>query len=143
MTDALCLNMLDKGLVTEHIYLQLGYAKEYQKDFAKGSVTMTVCTNSYQAIVPHVIQLYNRIVDRTVPIRRVNLSFNNVMDEAYEQYDLFTNQEEIEKERKLQKAALEIKKKFGKNALVRGMDLQEAGTTRERNLQLGGHKSGE
>lgn len=143
MTDALCLNMLDKGLVTEHIYLQLGYAKEYQKDFAKGSVTMTVCTNSYQAIVPYVIQLYNRIVDRTVPIRRVNLSFNNVMDEAYEQYDLFTNQEEIEKERKLQKAALEIKKKFGKNALVRGMDLQEAGTTRERNLQLGGHKSGE
>ena len=65
------------------------------------------------------------------------------MKEAYERYDLFTDYDALERDRKLQRAALEIKKKYGKNALVRGMDLQEAGTTLERNRQIGGHKSGE
>lgn len=143
MTDNLCLELLDKGLVTESISLDVGYSNEIQKPHAKGTAAMTVCTNSTHAIMPYVVELYSRILDRNLPIRRMNLTFNHVRDEVYEQYDLFTNVEEIDRDRKLQKAALEIKKKFGKNALVRGMDLQDAGTAMERNRQIGGHKSGD
>ena len=143
MADNLCFEMLDKGLVTESITLDVGYSNEIQKPHAKGTASMTICTNSIHAIMPYVVELYSRILDRNLPIRRMNLTFNNVRDEVYEQYDLFTDVEEIARDRKLQKAALEIKKKFGKNALVRGMDLQDAGTTMERNRQIGGHKSGD
>lgn len=143
MADNLSLELVDKGLVTESISLDVGYAKEVQKDHAKGSAHMTVCTNSIHAIMPYVVDLYSRILNRNLPIRRMNLTFNHVRDEVYEQYDLFTDRGEIERDHKLQKAALEIKKKFGKNALVRGMDLQEAGTAMERNRQIGGHKSGD
>ncbi|HAU86846.1 MAG TPA: DNA repair protein [Lachnospiraceae bacterium] len=143
MTDNLCLELLDKGLVTESISLDVGYSNEIQKPHAKGTASMTVCTSSTHAIMPYVVELYSRILDRNLPIRRMNLTFHNVRDEVYEQYDLFTNVKEIVRDRKLQKAALEIKKKFGKNALVRGMDLQDAGTTMERNRQIGGHKSGD
>lgn len=143
MADNLCLEMLDKGLVTESITLDVGYSNEIQKPHAKGTASMTICTNSIHAIMPYVVELYSRILDRNLPIRRMNLTFNNVRDEVYEQYDLFTDVEEITRDRKLQKAALEIKKKFGKNALVRGMDLQDAGTAMERNRQIGGHKSGD
>jgi DNA polymerase V len=104
---------------------------------------MSVTTNSYRLIIPYVMGLYERIVEKSIPIRRLSLSCNHIVNEAYEQYDLFTDQTELEKDKKLQKAALEIKERFGKNALVRGMDLQEAGTTIERNRQIGGHKSGE
>lgn len=143
MTDALCLDMTDKGLVTESISLTVGYSNILHREPVRGSITMTICTNSYRAMIPYVMQLYERIVDPTLPIRRLTLSCNNVRDEAYEQYDLFTDQKEVEREKKMQKAVLEIKKKFGKNALVRGMDLQEEGTTMERNRQIGGHRSGE
>ena len=64
------------------------------------------------------------------------------MDEAYRQYDLFTSPEELEKENRLQKAVIDIKEKFGKNALLRGMDLQDGATAAERNCQIGGHRSG-
>ena len=69
--------------------------------------------------------------------------FNHVIDEAYQQYDLFVDPVELERERKMQKAMLDIKKKFGKNAILKGMNLQAGATTMERNHQIGGHKSGE
>lgn len=143
MTDALCLDMVDKGVVTSSISLMIGYTSELELKPAMGTASMSVTTNSYRTIIPYVIKLYERIVDRGKPIRRLGISCNNVVAEAYEQFDLFTDQAELEKDRRLQKAALEIKKKFGKNALIRGMDLQEAGTTVERNRQIGGHKSGD
>lgn len=143
MTDALCLDMVDKGVVTSSISLMIGYTSELELKPAMGTASMSVTTNSYRSISPYVIELYERIVDKSKPIRRLGISCNNVVTEAYEQFDLFTDLAELEKDRKLQKAALEIKKKFGKNALIRGMDLQEAGTTVERNRQIGGHKSGD
>jgi hypothetical protein len=77
-----------------------------------------------------------------IPIRRINLCCNRVMDEAYEQYDLFLDPVKLNKERDIQKAMLEIKERFGKNAVLKGMNLLEAGTTIARNGQIGGHKSG-
>jgi DNA polymerase V len=91
----------------------------------------------------YAVKLYERITDRYTPIRRFTVTFNNVIDEVYKQYDLFTNLEEVEKEHKLQKAMLDIKDKYGKNAILKGMNLQEGAMTRERNRQIGGHKSGE
>ena len=143
MTDGLCLEMADKNVVTDSMSLMIGYSNELELKPAIGTTSMSVATNSYRTIIPYVMELYERIVDKSKPIRRLSLSCNNIVNEAYQQYDLFTDPAELEKDRRLQKAALEIKERFGKNALVRGMDLQEAGTTIERNRQIGGHKSGE
>lgn len=143
MTDALCLELTDKGLVTQSLSLMIGYSNELGVKPVSGTASMTVSTSAYRVMIPYVMELYERIVDKRNPIRRLSVNCNSITDEAYEQYDLFTDFAEMERDRKLQKAALEIKKKYGKNALVRGMDLQEAGTTIERNRQIGGHKSGE
>lgn len=143
MTDALCLDMADKGVVTRSLSLMVGYSNELCLKPATGTVSLTSASNSYRVIVPRVLELYRGMVQRDKPIRRLCVTCNSIMSEAWQQYDLFTDPAEAERDRKLQKAALEIKRRFGKNALVRGMDLQKAGTTIERNRQIGGHKSGE
>lgn len=100
------------------------------------------------------MQLYERIMNKQLLVRRINITANNVVDEqtadqekSYEQIDLFTNyQEKVEKrqeeltEKELQKAMIDIKKKYGKNAILKGMNLQEGATTIDRNKQIGGHK---
>lgn len=143
MMDLLCLEMVDRGMVTDSISLMVGYSNELDLKPAHKAITIGTCTNSYRTIIPHMIQLYDQIVRKDALIRRLTISCNHLVDEAYEQYDLFTDPVQLEKDRKLQKAALEIKRKFGKNALVRGMDLQDNATTMARNRQIGGHKSGE
>ena len=143
MTDALCLDLVEKHLVTGSITMYLGYSNELGVKSGKGSISLGSCTSSISTIMPYVTELYSRIADRKLAIRRVNLSFNNVMDEAYQQYDFFTDHEKEQRDRKLQKATLELKKKFGNNAIIRGMDLQEEGTAIVRNRQIGGHKSGQ
>lgn len=143
MVDLLCLEMVDKGLVTNSITLHIGYNSRFEKKPAHGTTTMTVTTNSAKQMIKYAVELYDRIIDKHTPIRRFTVTFNNVIDEVYQQYDLFTNLEEVEKEHKIQKAMLNIKDKYGKNAILKGMNLQEGATTRERNKQIGGHKSGE
>jgi len=143
MVDALCIDMAEKGVVTQSVSLMIGYSNDLGIKPATGTASMTVNTNSYRIIIPYVLELYERIVKKDRLIRRLSVTCNSIMDEAYEQYDLFTDYAELERDKKLQKATLEIKRRFGKNAIVRGMDLQEAGTAMERNLQIGGHKSGE
>ena len=143
MVDLLCLELVDKGLVTDSITLHIGYSKHFDKKPAHGTVRMTVTTSSTKQIMGYVVELYERIMDKFTPIRRFTVTFNNVVDEAYKQYDLFTNIEDVEREHRMQKAMLDIKDKFGKNAILKGMNLQKGATTRERNQQIGGHRSGE
>ncbi len=143
MADLLCLELVDKGLVTNSITLHVGYSNRLQKKSAHGTITMTVTTSSARQIIAHTLQLYERIVDPSYLIHRVNLSYNNVVDEIYQQYDLFTDPAELDREHKMQKAMLDIKEKYGKNAILKGMNLEEKGTTMERNRQIGGHKSGD
>ena len=143
MTDALCLDMAAQGVVTDSLSLMLGFSNELDIKPVNGSVTLSTGTNSYRVILPHVLDLYRRIAEEDAPIRRLSLSCNRIEPEGYVQYDLFSDPEELERDRKLSKATLDIKKRFGKNALVRGMDLQEGATTMERNRQIGGHKSGD
>lgn len=143
MTDALCMDMLDKGLVTQSFSLIVSYSNEMELKPDTGTVSINMSTNYYHVIIPYLLGLYERIVKKDKPIRKVIVTCNNVKTENYTQYDMFMDYEALEKEEKLQKAVLEIKHRYGKNAIIRGIDLLEAGTATERNQQIGGHKSGE
>ena len=139
----LCLDLVDKGLVTDSISLQIGFENRLELPMARGTITLPVTTSSAKVMLSYVEQLYERIIPRNMGIRRVNLSFNNVIDEAYQQYDLFIDPADLERERKMQRAMIDIKKRFGKNAILKGMNLEKGATTIERNRQIGGHRSGE
>lgn len=109
-------------------------------------------------ILDAVCDLFDRIVDKNLLIRRINISVNRVVDESavqktekFEQLDFFTDYEalqdkkaeedaEFAREKKIQKTVLDIKKKHGKNAILKGMNLEEGATTTDRNRQIGGHK---
>lgn len=144
MADMLCLELVEKGLVTKSITLYVGYTNSAHLEPAKGSIQLSAETSSACTILPQMEQLYEKIViHKWAPVHRINISFNNVTEEGYMQYELFHSPKEREKERSVQKAMLEIKKKYGKNAILKGMNLEEGATARERNQQIGGHKSGE
>ena len=142
MVDLLCLELVDKGLVTDSISVQIGFENRLELPPARGTVTLPITTSSAKTMLPYIEQLYEKIIPQNRGVRRVNMSFNNVIDEAYQQYDLFIDPAELERERKIQRAMIDIKKKFGKNAILKGMNLEEGATTVNRNQQIGGHKSG-
>ena len=181
MTDLLVLDLVDKGLITDQMVLTVGYdienltdpvrRKRYKGPFttdhygrkipkhAHGTVNLGRPTSSTRLIMDAVTELYDRIVDRDLLVRRVYITANHVTEEnaavkeeSFEQLDLFTDYETLEKqkteeeavlerEKKMQKAMLDIKKKFGKNAILKGMNLEDGAMTVERNGQIGGHKA--
>ncbi len=182
MTDLLVLDLVDKGLVTDQMVLTVGYDIENLSDpyrrkaykgpvttdhfgrkipkHAHGSVNLDRQTSSTMQIMDAVMQLYDRIVDPALLVRRVNLVANHVVPETevrpvvaeFEQMSLFVDyeveeqrrQEEetaLAREKKMQQAVLKIKKKHGKNAILKGMNLQDGAMTKERNNQIGGHKA--
>lgn len=142
MADLLCLELVSKQLITDSVSLYLGYSNYLQMSGTGGSISLNVSTSSSKIIIKAAEELYESIADENLTVRRVSLSFNNVTAEEVVQYDLFTDPEELDRERRLQRAAIEIKKKYGKNAILKGMNLEDGGTTIERNMQIGGHKSG-
>lgn len=110
-------------------------------------------TSSTKVITEAVTKLYNEIINKNLLVRRINITANkliketDVKDENFTQMNFFVNQNEIDKsrekeksEKRIQKAMLQIKDKYGKNAIIKGMNLEEGGTTIERNKQIGGHK---
>ena len=121
---------------------------------AHGTINLDHKTSSNKIIGEAVIELYDRIIDNRLLTRRINITANNIVseeqaekDNSFEQIDLFTDYSEIKKknekekkERNLQRSILDIKKKFGKNAILKGMNFEEGATTIERNEQVGGHK---
>lgn len=143
MMDLLCLEMVEKNLVSDSVTLQVGYSKETEADSVRGTTSLDTRTNADIVLIPAVSALYERIVNPKLPIHRINIAVNHVAEEEYSQYSLFADAQELERNRKLQNAMLDIKKKYGKNAILKGMNLQEASTMKERNRQIGGHKSGE
>ncbi len=142
MADLLCLDLVDQGLVTFHISLVIGYSNQKCFEPAKGSTTLRSATSSNRRLLSYVEQLYRRIVRPGAYIRRITLTYTGVMTEDYQQFDLFSNPEETEKDVKAQRAAISIKQRYGRNAILKGMNLEESATTIERNGQIGGHKSG-
>lgn len=126
---------------------------------AHGSINLQKPTSSTKIIMDAVMELYERIINPELLSRRITVVANRVIDEklvkeseSYEQLDLFTDyealakekeerKEELKKERKMQEAVIEIKKKYGKNAILKGMNFKEGATTKKRNEQIGGHKA--
>lgn len=179
MADALSLDLFSKGLVTDQLVITIGYdsksletpgcdysgkvkVNHYGKmipEHAHGTTNLIRKTSSTKMIIQAAMELYDRIVDKKLLIRRLNLSANHLVDEkesqeetTYEQYNLFTDYDNLEKqkkeenaalekERKLQEAMLDIKSRFGKNALLKGTNFLEGATARERNEEIGGHKA--
>lgn len=175
MAELLALDLVDKKLVTDQLVLTVGYDIEninnnrinykgeitidrYGRNIPKhahGTINLDHKTSSTKIIEKMATELYDRIINKNLLTRRINLTANKVVSEetaekenSYTQIDLFTNytaeEEKYEKElqeRELQRSILNIKKKYGKNAILKGMNFEEGATTIERNSQIGGHKS--
>lgn len=180
MIDAHVLELVDKGLVTDQLVLDVGYdienltdpersAKyhgEIKTDFygrkipkhAHGTANLKEKTSSSHIITDAMMELYDRIVDKNLLIRRLNIATCKLIREEdveikeyAEQLTLFDDPEALlrsrekekaalEREKRMQKAVIGIKKRFGKNAILKGMNLQEGATAKDRNAQIGGHK---
>ena len=181
MTDQMVLDLVDKGLVTDQLVLTIGYdienlsnpnlKNQYKGEItidrygrkvpkhAHGTANLEKKTSSTRLITNAVMDLYDRIVDEHLLVRRITITANKLVDEKsvkqedeYQQLDLFTDyeaqrkkqaeeEEKLERERRMQEAMLSIKKKFGKNAVLKGMNLEEGATAKDRNEQIGGHKA--
>ena len=119
-------------------------AKHFNVTIPKGIVTFySDCFNVDLSQTEYVDDIFEETTAKDVPIRRLGISFSGLADESAEGYDLFTDFEAIEKERRLEQAVLDIKDRFGKNAMLRAFDLQEGATQVERNKLIGGHNGGE
>lgn len=143
MTDLLCLDLVERELVTNSLTLHISYTRISGISSAHGTVRLDTETNSDLLILPAMCQLYDDIINPLFHIRRVSITCNNVIPEKYRQYTFFTDNQQLERNKKIQQAVITIKKRYGKNAILKGMDLLDSATTMERNLQIGGHKSGE
>lgn len=181
MTDLLVLDLVDKKLVTDQMVLTIGYdidnltdphiRSKYKGEIATdrygrqvpkhahGTTNLSCYTSSTKIIMKAVEELFDRIINWDLLVRRINIVASRVVPEgktttkiSFEQLDLFTDysalekekeqeEKELKKEKKLQHAVLDIQKKFGKNAVLKGMNLEEGAMTRERNGQIGGHKA--
>ncbi|MBO5563531.1 MAG: DNA methylase [Bacteroidales bacterium] len=161
MTDLLVLDLVEKRLVTDQMVLHVGYDMEsdleayggpVSEDYygrkvpkpAHGSVNLGRQTSSTRLIVDAVMDLYDRIVDRRLLVRRIYVVANHVVDESRTdgvQLNLFEEMQDDTRERSRQEAILAIRRRFGKNAILHGIDFEDGATTRERNNQIGGHKA--
>ena len=181
MIELLVLDLVDKGLVTDQMVLTIGYDIEnltnpqinrayhgevttdhYGRKIPKhahGTANIGRQTSSTMLIMNAVMELYDRVVDKNLLVRRINVTACRLVNEdaaqknvTFEQLDLFTDYEAVQKksveeetalarEKRIQECVLTIKKKYGKNALLKGMNLEEGATTVARNKQIGGHKA--
>lgn len=143
MLDLLCLDLVSKKLITDSVSIYVGYSNSLNIAGAKGTAKIAVKTNADSLIIPAVTTLYDRIVNPKYPVRRIILNCNRVTEDmGAEQLNIFDDTN-TDKNRKIQETVLKIKSRFGKNSILKGMNFQDAATTRERNRQIGGHKSGE
>ena len=141
MTDNLVLDLFEKGLVTNSVTLWIAYDHRYEHEASKGTVRLSKPTNRSSEIIEAVEELYQKITDRYTGIRRLDVCANRIAPESYIQYSLFDDPIQTDKERHLQEAVLSVKQRYGKNAIMRGSNLLECSTYRERNNQIGGHRA--
>lgn len=143
MVDQLCLDMAAKGLATETVSLYIGYSYTYGVPGVGGTAKLSAETNAASVIIPAIGTLYRRIVNPAYGIRRVCLSCNNVVeDRGVFQLSMLEDATKQLRDKALQETLLGIRAKYGKNAILRGISYTPASTARERNAQIGGHKSG-
>ena len=138
MVLAGCQEMMRRGVITNSVSIFVGYSREVIPA-TSGTTKMTSTTNVYSVIKEYVDLLYAKTTMKNVPIRRLGISFNNIMDEGCEGYDFFVDFDKVEREKRIERTVLELKDKFGKNAMLRGLDLESGATTIIRNKLIGGH----
>lgn len=144
MMDSLCSEMVEKGLVTDSVTMYVGYSNSLNMDFARGSASVAIPTSADSLLVPAAVNLYRRIVDPKYPVRRINITCNRVVkDSGVTQLSIFDDNQKLMQNKIIQETMIDIKKRFGKNSILKGISLSSAATGRERNRQIGGHKSGE
>lgn len=132
-----CHEMMKRHVIAKRVSMTVGYSKNVAEPTG-GAVTMRESTNVFSVVKGYMTDLFDGTTRRDVPIRRIGIDFG-VVDECCEGYDLFTDFEAVEKEKRVESAVLKIQERFGKNAVLRGMDYQEGATMRERNKLIGGH----
>lgn len=143
MMDQLCLDMTAKKLVTDSVTLFVGYSLSQGAFGTGGSVRLTTQTNAAIVILPAVAKLYRRITNPTLAIRRIGLTCNDVQEDREElQLNMFEDVTKQLRNKALQETMLEIRSKYGKNAILKGVNFDEVATGRERNTQIGGHRGG-
>lgn len=164
MAEEVALSLLRKKLTTDQVVLTIGYDKsslrkhqgETTKDFygrtvpkpAHGSQNLKTGTSSSSIILNAVLTLFDKNVDKNLLVRRITIDVNHVLPETNEpkshQLDLFTDYDEenveLGKEKRVGEAIINIKRRYGKNAILKGINFEEGATGRERNMQIGGHK---
>lgn len=138
MVELLAQRLLNDNQETDLISLYVGYSKDLMKN-VNVSKRLSYFTNLYTKLVYEYKKLYEENVDKKVPIRRIGISFGRIQEIENEQLNLFENIENNLKEKRLEKSIIEIKSKMGKNAILRGMNLEDAATTVIRNKLIGGH----
>ena len=160
MADSLVLQLTDKGLVTDSLTLDVGYDREncdsgkyrgpvhidhYGRTVPKGahgSTKLDNPTNLGSQLIKVAATLFDQIADKTLTVRRITIAANRVVkDEGIFQVNLFTDTTKMEKEKQLQEVMLGLKKKFGKNAVLKGTNYLDGATMKERNKQIGGHRA--
>lgn len=144
MVDLLVNRLVSNHLVTDNISLYVGYSRSDKNCPVTGSGgqrKLTVRTSSLKIIMKEFVELYHSKVLKNSKIRQISISLGNVLDEYYESYDLFSNIEQLEEEKNLQRAIIQIKEKYGKNAILKGMNKLEKATTEKRNTLVGGHNA--
>ncbi len=133
-----CQRLMANHLVTNHVGIMVGYSKNVVGPTG-ASKKMLQTTNLFSIIRTYVEELFDSIAFKNVPIRQLSISFGTICDEDCECYDIFTDLDAVAKERRAESAVLEIKQKFGNNAILRGMDLLDGATAKIRNKLIGGH----
>ena len=142
MVDNLVLELVEKKLVTDGIILHIGYANREQAS-SGGTMSIGGYTDSEKRLLEYFTDYYFKVVDKEKPIRKITVGLNNVVFEEYAMFDLFSDTKKQVKEKQLLRTVVDIKKKYGKNSLLRGISYTEKATGRERNKMVGGHAGGE
>lgn len=132
--------LIKNRVVCGGVSLYVGYSKDIHKA-SKGSFKLYEFTNSHFKLNEYFIGLFHKIVKNDIPIRKIGIGFNNIVDQSYKTINLFTDFSKEQKEENLQKSILKIKEKYGKNAILKGMNLQSKATTTKRNELIGGHNA--
>ena len=134
-----CYRLASDQMSTSLLHISITFGDEF-KVGAKGTVRMSETTNLYSIIGKYAENLFDKIYkDKTRPVRRISYDFAGLVSENGEQYDFFTNPEKVEKEKNLIRSVIGLKEKFGKNAILKGLDLKENATQKDRNKMVGGH----
>ncbi len=137
-----CYDLARQNYYTQLLHIFVGYG-DNKGEGDKGTVRMSVITNLYSIIIEYAEKLFDKVVNKKRPIRKIGYDFSELKKEDMEQYDFFSIKKDLSKEKKVVNSVINIKDKHGKNSLVKGLDLNEKATQIDRNAMIGGHKSGE